>query len=252
MEATCLVVLLRLCVQILAFPAYLLWYLGIWEPLCKKLFPYFMSVMAISYNKQMSDKKREMFSNLKDFASPTGALTLLEIGTGTGFNFQFYPVGCKIICTDPNPNFQKFLNKSLAENPHVQVPAASVDVVVSTLVLCSVKSPEQAMKEVLRVLRLVSSSRREKNKDNSKQSKMFIRLYAHHETQHNKTNQIKQVRQEGPIYLKLPLHSRRLARTLRSSSEGLLAVRSLSAVKGTRQRAFSVVASTLWNTLPRK
>ncbi|CAI5765376.1 7A [Podarcis lilfordi] len=167
MEATCLVVLLRLCVQILAFPVYLLWYLGIWEPLCKKLFPYFMSVMTISYNKQISDKKREMFSNLKDFASPTGALTLLEIGAGTGTNFQFYPMGCKIICTDPNPNFQKFLNKSLAENPHVQVerclvapaedlhqvPAASVDVVVSTLVLCSVKSPEQVMKEVLRVLR---------------------------------------------------------------------------------------------------
>ncbi|XP_032994603.1 methyltransferase-like protein 7A isoform X2 [Lacerta agilis] len=80
---------------------------------------------------------------------------------------RFWIAGCKIICTDVNPNFQKFLDKSLAENPHVQVerclvapaedlhqvPAASVDVVVSTLVLCSVKNPEQVMKEVLRVLR---------------------------------------------------------------------------------------------------
>ncbi|XP_032998421.1 methyltransferase-like protein 7A [Lacerta agilis] len=167
MEATCLVVLLRLCVQILALPAYLLWYLGIWDPLCKKLFPYVMAVGSLIYNKLMYEKKKEMFSNLKDFASPTGALTLLEIGTGTGTNFQFYPVGCKIICSDVNPNFQKFLDKSLAENPHVQVegfllspaedlhqvPAASVDVVVSTGVLCSVKSQEQVMKEVLRVLR---------------------------------------------------------------------------------------------------
>ncbi|XP_032998422.1 methyltransferase-like protein 7A [Lacerta agilis] len=167
MEASCLVVLLRLCVQILTLPAYLLWYLGIWDPVCKKLFPHMLAVLSFLYNKWMYDKKKEMFSNLKDFAGPTGALTLLEIGTGTGTNFQFYPAGCKIICSDVNPNFQKFIDKSLAKNPHVQVecclvapaedmhqvPAASVDVVVSTVVLCSVKSQEQVMKEILRVLR---------------------------------------------------------------------------------------------------
>uniref|UniRef100_A0A670HMU9 Reverse transcriptase domain-containing protein n=1 Tax=Podarcis muralis TaxID=64176 RepID=A0A670HMU9_PODMU len=56
----------------------------------------------------------------------------------------------------------------------------------------------------------------------------------------------------GPVYLKERLHPHRSARTLRSSSEGLLAVPSLREVKlqGTRQRAFSVVASVLWNALP--
>ncbi|XP_062975955.1 thiol S-methyltransferase TMT1A-like isoform X2 [Elgaria multicarinata webbii] len=115
----------------------------------------------------MSAKKRELFSNLNDFASSAGTLKLLEIGTGTGSNFQFYPRGCRITCTDPNPNFNKFLAKNLSENPHLQlerclvataedlhqISDASVDVVVCTLVLCSVKSIEGSMREVLRVLR---------------------------------------------------------------------------------------------------
>uniref|UniRef100_A0A670I7A7 Reverse transcriptase domain-containing protein n=1 Tax=Podarcis muralis TaxID=64176 RepID=A0A670I7A7_PODMU len=56
----------------------------------------------------------------------------------------------------------------------------------------------------------------------------------------------------GPVYLKERLHPHHSARTLRSSAEGLLAVPSLREAKlqGTRQRAFSVVAPTLWNALP--
>ncbi|XP_042307158.1 methyltransferase-like protein 7A isoform X2 [Sceloporus undulatus] len=167
MEMSFLVVLLRLCVQFLALPIYLLWFLGIWDPICKKAFPYFMVYFSVHYNSKMSAKKKELFNNLSDFASPSGVLTILEIGTGTGTNFQFYPRGCKVICTDPNPNFKKFLDKNLSENPQVklercivtgaedlhQIPDASVDVVVCTLVLCSVTSIEGVLREVLRVLR---------------------------------------------------------------------------------------------------
>nr|XP_020639761.1 methyltransferase-like protein 7A [Pogona vitticeps] len=167
MEASCLVLLLRTCIQIFLLPIYLLWYVGIWGSLCQRAFPYFMAVISVHYNKKMNAKKKELLSNLKDFASPAGELTLLEIGTGTGTNFQYYPRGCRVICTDPNPNFKKFLEKNLSENPHVklerclvapaedlhQIPDASVDVVVSTLVLCSVKSTERVLEEVLRVLR---------------------------------------------------------------------------------------------------
>nr|KAF6374205.1 hypothetical protein mPipKuh1_009441 [Pipistrellus kuhlii] len=49
-----------------------------------------------------------------------GALCLLELGCGTGANFQFYPPGCRVTCVDPNPNFEKFLIQSIAENRHVQ------------------------------------------------------------------------------------------------------------------------------------
>lgn len=48
-------------------------------------------------------------------------LKLLEIGTGTGADFQFYPVGCRVTCSDPNPNFKTFLDKSLSQNPHLEL-----------------------------------------------------------------------------------------------------------------------------------
>lgn len=73
-------------------------------------------------------------------------------------------------CIDPNPNFERFLIKSLAENRHLQfegflvaagenmcpVASGSMDVVVCTLVLCSLESQERILREVCRVLRPVS------------------------------------------------------------------------------------------------
>ncbi|XP_060108377.1 N6-adenosine-methyltransferase TMT1A-like [Heteronotia binoei] len=167
MEASWLVILLRTGVQILAFPIYLLWYLGLWDPFCKKAFPHLMARIAVFYNKMMFAKKKELFSNLKDFAGPSGVLTLLEIGAGSGSNFEFYPARCQLICNDNNDNFSKFLVKTLSQHPHLQlerhviapaedmpqIPNSSVDVVVCTLVLCSVESTERVLKEALRVLR---------------------------------------------------------------------------------------------------
>ena len=55
-----------------------------------------------------------------------------------------------------------------------------------------------------------------------------------------------------PVSLKERLHPHHSAQTLRSSSEGLLAVPLLREVRlqGTRQRAFLVVVPALWNALP--
>nr|XP_045009619.1 methyltransferase-like protein 7A [Jaculus jaculus] len=158
---------LQLAVRILALPVYVLHFLGLWSWICKKWFPHFLSRFTVMYNEQMAGRKRELFSNLQEFAGPSGKLSLLEVGCGTGANFKFYPSGCTVTCVDPNPNFEKFLFKSIAESRHLQferfvvaagedmhqVADGSVDVVVCTLVLCSVESPEQILREVLRVLR---------------------------------------------------------------------------------------------------
>ncbi|XP_070927819.1 thiol S-methyltransferase TMT1A isoform X3 [Macaca nemestrina] len=165
MELT--IFILRLAIYILAFPIYLLNFLGLWSRICKKCFPYFLARFTVMYNEQMASKKRELFGNLQEFAGPSGKLSLLEVGCGTGANFRFYPPGCRVTCIDPNPNFEKFLIKSIAENRHLQferfviaagenmhqVADGSVDVVVCTLVLCSVKNQEQILREVCRVLR---------------------------------------------------------------------------------------------------
>ncbi|KAM5332392.1 thiol S-methyltransferase TMT1A-like [Glossophaga mutica] len=156
---------LAICILVLAL--YLLSFLGLWSWTCKKWFPYVLVRFSETYNKQMASKKRELFSNLRDFTGPSGKLSLLELGCGTGTNFKFYPPGCRVTCVDPNPNFEKFLIKSIAENRELQferflvaagedmhqVADGSMDVVVCTLVLCSVGSQERILREGCRVLR---------------------------------------------------------------------------------------------------
>ncbi|NXN96569.1 MET7A protein, partial [Rhinopomastus cyanomelas] len=160
--------LLQRCIQLLLLPIHLLSCLGIWDVIYKRVFPYVMAKVAPAFNQKVYRLKQELFSTLRDFTGPSGQLKLLEIGTGTGTNFQFYPAGCRLTCIDPNPNFSKFLLKSLSENRHVklerslvasgedlsQIQDGSVDVVVGTLVLCSVSSCNGVLREVLRVLRL--------------------------------------------------------------------------------------------------
>lgn len=162
--------IIQLAIGILAFPIYLLNFLGLWDWICKKWFAYFFNWFSEIYNKQMASKKREHFSNLQEFEGPSGKLSLLEVGCGSGANFKFYPPGCRVTCIDPNPNFEKYLIKNIAKNQHVQferfvvaagenmhpVADGSMDVVVCTLVLCSVKNQEQFLQEVYRVLRPVS------------------------------------------------------------------------------------------------
>lgn len=164
------VLLLQLAVRVLALPMFLLDFLGLWSGICKRFFPYFLLRFTATYNRQMAGTKRALFRSLPERASPSGTLSLLELGCGTGANFTFYPPGCRVTCVDPNPNFEKFLVKSIAENQHVRferfvvaagedmrpVADGSMDVVVCTLVLCSVENQERILREVRRVLRPVS------------------------------------------------------------------------------------------------
>ncbi|XP_025898574.1 methyltransferase-like protein 7A isoform X1 [Nothoprocta perdicaria] len=162
------VLLLRACLALLAMPIYLLSFLGIWKPFCKKVFfPYFLQKLSVIHNRKTHKQKQELFRNLPEFASASGGVKLLEIGTGCGANFQYYPPGCRVTCTDINPHFQQSLTQNMKQNQHLhyerflvaaaedlsQVPSGSVDAVVCTLVLCSVLDVDRALREVMRVLR---------------------------------------------------------------------------------------------------
>ncbi|XP_053353883.1 putative methyltransferase-like protein 7A [Clarias gariepinus] len=133
----------------------------------KRVFPVLMSRISPAYNAKLREQKLELFRGLARFAPPGGPLRVLEIGCGTGTNFEFYPAGCRVTCTDPNPHFQRFLQESMRQSEHLQyerfvvapaedlreVPDRSVDVVVCTLVLCSVKNPGLVLQETRRILR---------------------------------------------------------------------------------------------------
>jgi len=89
---------------------------------------------------------------------------VLEIGSGTGINLPYYPatVG-KLVLTDPDPHMRRLLrnkqrcgfNFEIApySAEKIDLPDASFDFIVSTLVLCSVSSPHDALKEIFRLLR---------------------------------------------------------------------------------------------------
>jgi ubiquinone/menaquinone biosynthesis C-methylase UbiE len=107
-------------------------------------------------DKYLANYKSRLFSALFG--------TVLEIGPGAGANLQHLPTGIKWIGAEPNPFMERHLAKEAerlgfdvelrtgsAEN--LPVEDASVDFVISTLVLCSVVDQDRALEEALRVLK---------------------------------------------------------------------------------------------------
>jgi ubiquinone/menaquinone biosynthesis C-methylase UbiE len=90
---------------------------------------------------------------------------VVEIGAGTGLNVAHYPDGVgELVLCEPEPGMRRRLARRLQRHSRVarivDAPAerlpladASVDTVVSTLVLCTVDDPERALREIARILR---------------------------------------------------------------------------------------------------
>jgi ubiquinone/menaquinone biosynthesis C-methylase UbiE len=90
---------------------------------------------------------------------------VVEIGAGTGLNVALYPddIG-ELVLTEPDPSMRRKLARTLhrcgrvarivdASAERLPFADASVDTVVSTLVLCTVEDPERTLSEIARVLR---------------------------------------------------------------------------------------------------
>jgi SAM-dependent methyltransferase len=88
----------------------------------------------------------------------------LEIGSGTGLNLLHYPDDLdSLVLAEPDPSMRRRLENAVrrserkakvidagAEN--LPFGDATIDTVVSTLVLCTVDAPEMALREIERVL----------------------------------------------------------------------------------------------------
>jgi ubiquinone/menaquinone biosynthesis C-methylase UbiE len=91
--------------------------------------------------------------------------TVLEIGAGTGLNVGHYDAGlARLVLTEPEPHMAAKLRATVrragiaaqvieAPAESLPFPDASFDTVVSTLVLCTVSSPDAVIREVRRVLK---------------------------------------------------------------------------------------------------
>jgi len=118
-------------------------------------------IMVGSEDACLRDWRRELLGELRG--------RVLEIGAGTGASLACYPdTVTELVLAEPDPHMRERLQARVAgldadraERIVVTADAveaidqadASFDAVVSSLVLCSVASPAQALREVSRVLR---------------------------------------------------------------------------------------------------
>jgi SAM-dependent methyltransferase len=97
------------------------------------------------------------------FSALTG--TVLEIGAGYGANFGYYSPEIRWIGVEPDVNSHADLRRAteahgfaadirpLKAEQLTGIDDASIDAVVTTLVMCSVADPDAALREILRVLK---------------------------------------------------------------------------------------------------
>ncbi|WP_103665569.1 class I SAM-dependent methyltransferase [Gracilimonas amylolytica] len=90
--------------------------------------------------------------------------TIVEIGAAYGANFRYLKPGTKVIVIEPNESYNKIL-KRRAERFNVTIeihntgaesidlPSDSIDMVLDSLVMCTVEYPDQVLSEIHRILR---------------------------------------------------------------------------------------------------
>ncbi|CAF0871607.1 unnamed protein product, partial [Brachionus calyciflorus] len=100
----------------------------------------------------------------------TNRFEILELGVGTGENFDFFPTNSNITISDKTDKFVSFLNESISKikrkdinvskllildaNDMKSIESNSLDIVVHTFLLCSVKSIPKTLNEIYRILKL--------------------------------------------------------------------------------------------------
>ena len=90
--------------------------------------------------------------------------TVVELGPGVGANFRYLRPGTTVIAIEPNPYMHRTLRTSAERygvdieirdviGERIDLPDASADAVISSLVLCTVADPGGVVSEVRRILR---------------------------------------------------------------------------------------------------
>jgi ubiquinone/menaquinone biosynthesis C-methylase UbiE len=120
---------------------------------------------AAIYDKMSQSEERGFLGEMRSHLLSDLSGDVLEIGAGTGANFEHYPPSARVTALEPDPFMLKRAEEKLAatgrsnitlsQGPAERLPYddASFDTVVSTLVLCTVRDVPQSLAEIRRVLR---------------------------------------------------------------------------------------------------
>jgi SAM-dependent methyltransferase len=116
----------------------------------------FFWLTAGLFDHLLGPHKQRVFADLPD--------VVVELGSGVGANLRYLRPGTTLVAIEPNPAMRRRLlraarRRGVTVDLH-QVPAEGIDLadgvadmVLSSLVLCSVTDPAQVLREVRRVLR---------------------------------------------------------------------------------------------------
>jgi SAM-dependent methyltransferase len=116
----------------------------------------FFSVMGPNLEWNLRRQKKRVFADLPQ--------SVVELGSGVGANLRYLSPGSTLVALEPNPHMHRRL-RAAAERRGVHLdlrervaertglPDASVDTVISSLVLCTVPEPAEVLAEVRRILR---------------------------------------------------------------------------------------------------
>ncbi|HEY6625799.1 MAG TPA: class I SAM-dependent methyltransferase, partial [Ignavibacteriaceae bacterium] len=119
-------------------------------------------IIPFFYDYSMDSKK--INEGRKSILSKITEEEILEIGFGTGINLKFYPPNIKkIIGVDANGGMLQQAHKKINEKIEIELinqsseslpfPDNSINAIVSTYTLCSIKEIISALKEMYRVLK---------------------------------------------------------------------------------------------------
>jgi ubiquinone/menaquinone biosynthesis C-methylase UbiE len=127
------------------------------KPGLRKRFFAWMLKKSDSLNHQLyGSYKRNLFKGLNGL--------LVEIGPGTGVNFNYFPSDIQWIGIEPNQAFHETLQMQAlkaginakiltGDASNIPLPDNTADALICTLVLCSVKDPVKTIAELKRILK---------------------------------------------------------------------------------------------------
>lgn len=119
---------------------------------------------AAIYDKMLASEEKKFLGAIRAEMLKDVTGNVLEIGAGTGVNFQYYQPGANVTATEPDPYMLERAKKRASEAKvaielrqvaaeELPFPDASFDFVIDTLVLCSVSDPRKVLSEIKRVLK---------------------------------------------------------------------------------------------------
>jgi SAM-dependent methyltransferase len=115
----------------------------------------FFSSMGGYINWHMHKRKATAFADLPP--------NVVELGSGVGANLRYLPAGARLIAIEPNPYMHARLRRAARRRgveleirsvvgERIDLPDASAETVISSLVLCTVSDPAAVLAEIRRIL----------------------------------------------------------------------------------------------------